>query len=286
MDGQSTFDAVFLGDFLEAFKKLLGDGVDKISQSLTPDYICRNICMFDGQYAAFERFKVLNFLVPSMRDQVYESWAADLKAAAREALDIVDNPLLTIDYLLRWRAAFEVATYGMIEDIRTCAPERSLSMDTELHDLMLRMPADVRSCGKVASQAITILLPKLAMTPNANTMLPMGAPTFAHSAAKLLRPKLGKMRQTINQLLKRTNAIRSGSWQDRRLFASTDPSWINFIENELNDQNTFPENIFDRKQIHQSWEDFKGGNLHLGFSLDSLLTFGFIHKHYGKGSIA
>ncbi len=286
MKGNTAFDSVLLGDFLEAFKKLLGDGVDSLEQATTPEHICQSICTLDGQYAAFEKLKVLDFLIPSLRDQVYESWVSKLKSAAKEALETVDNLPLSIDYLLRWRAAFEVATYGMIEDIRCCAPERSLSMDTELHDLILSMPADIRNSGQVATQAITLLMPKLAMTPNANTMLPMGAPAWAHAAAKIMRPKVGKVRQTINQMMKRTSAIRSGSWQDRRLFASTDPIWIEFIEKELNEQETFPDSIFDREKIHITWKKIRGGDLQYGFSLDSLLTFGFIHKHYGSGTIA
>jgi hypothetical protein len=215
-----------------------------------------------------------------------EKWRSSLLTAISDALEVSSELPVSIDYLLRWRAAYEVATYGMIEDVRSFASERSLSMDTELHDLMLSMPEKVRKNGGISQKAMLLLAPQLAGIRNANTALPMGAPDWSHRMVKVIRPGLGRMRRRFNHLLGITSATLSSSWTDCRLLAATDESWAEFIKKELFDEEALPDTIFNRGMVEKLWSEFRAGNFDLGFSLDSLLTFAIIHKRYGSGLLS
>jgi hypothetical protein len=89
----------------------------------------------------------------------------------------------------------------------------------------------------------------------------------------------------MNFWLKRDAAVLSSSWMDLRLLATTDERWTTFIQDVLADPAAFPDSIFDRAVVQSMWNRFRSGDFTLGFSIDSLLVFGLIHKYYGNGNI-
>lgn len=280
-----AYDGVLLGDFLEAFQKLLGEHVELLGPRPGPSDFCDHVLTLDGHYSAAEKLAVLQFVREPLRKRVYEAWRADLMAAAGEALQVSSEVSVAVDYFLRWRAAYEVATYGMIEDIRSLAPERSLSMDNELHDLMLSIPGGQRGYGRVALAALKRLCPELAHIRNANTLLPADAPYWCHKTVKWVRPRLGRARQAFNRKFGVTNAVMASSWTDCRLLGATDPDWIRYFESILGDPSALPESMFDAAQVQQAWRRYRAGELTLGFSINSLLTFGIIHRRFGSGEL-
>lgn len=280
------YDSVLLGDFLEAFQKLFGDDADSLPEGISAEGLYEHIFQLDGKYASHDAGSGLAFLLPSVRDRVFEEWRVQLLATIREALEVTSELPLTIDYLLRWRAAYELATYCMIEDVRSYGPERCLSMDNELYDLMLSMPAKIRKGGRLSPAAIRRLAPRLAHVQNANTMLPASAPHWCHKAVKVVRPKVGTLRRKFNYAFGITGAAMSSSWSDCRLLAAKDQSWIEYIEDRLFDQEGLPDTIFDRKVVEGLWKEFRAGNFSRAFSLDSLLTFALVHKRYGSGVLS
>jgi hypothetical protein len=280
------YDAAMLGDFLEAFQKLLGNNIDSLGPSPGPEGLFNHILSLDGQYAVRSCEEGLRFLIPEIRGRVLDEWRDSLLPAIKESLEVSQELPVSVDYLLRWRAAYEVATYGMIEDLRAYGPERSLSMDTRLHDLMLTIPGEQRKSGMISKRAMVRLAPQLSGIRNANTALPMAAPAWSHKMAKVIRPRLGRMRRRINHLFGITNAALSSSWTDCHLLAATDESWAQFIESRLFDNNALPDTIFDQGMVKGVWKEFRAGNFELGFSIDSLLTFAIIHKQYGSGGLS
>jgi hypothetical protein len=279
------YDSVLLGDFLEAFQKLLGENVESLGQKPSAGDLCDHVLTLDGQYSASEKMGVLKYIREPLRKRVFEAWRSDLMEAATEALEVSGELPASVDYFLRWSAAYEVATYGMIEDVRSFAPERSISMDNELHDLMLSIPAAQRNKGRISLEALKHLAPQLGYIQNANTMLPANAPYWCHKAVKMIRPRLGKAKQLFNRKFGITNSVMASSWTDLRILASTDGEWIKFIDSILSDSAAFPDSIFDTRAIQSAWQRYRAGELHLGFSIDSLLTVGIIHKYYGSGVI-
>jgi len=286
LGGDLDYDSVLLGDFLEAFQKLLGGDARSPGPRPDPSALCDQVLNLDGHYSASQKMGVLQFVREPLRSRVFEAWRSDLMLAATEALQVSSEYPASVDYFLRWRAAYEVATYGMIEDVRSLAPERSLSMDNEIHDLMLSIPARQRMHGRIAIEALKRLCPELARIRNANTMLPAHAPYWCHKTVKLVRPRLGAARQAFNRRFGITNAVMASSWTDCRLLGATDPQWIGFFEAILCDPAAIPGSIFDAAQIREVWRRYRAGELPLGFSIDSLLTFGIIHKHFGSGELA
>lgn len=279
-----NYDSVLLGDFLEAFQKLLGENVESLGRKPSAENLCDHVLTLDGQYSASEKMGVLQYIREPLRKRVFDAWRSDLMAAATEALEVSGELPASVDYFLRWSAAYEVATYGMIEDIRSFAPEKSISMDNELHDLMLSIPAAQRNKGRISLEALKHLSPQLGYIQNANTMLPANAPYWCHKAVKMIRPRLGKAKQMLNRKLGITSVM-SSSWTDLRLLASTDGEWIKFIDSILSDSAAFPDSIFETSAIQSAWQRYRAGELHLGFSIDSLLTVGIIHKNYGSGEL-
>ena len=286
LDNDVAYDSVLLGDFLEAFQKLFGDNADTIPDGIGAEGLLDHVFQLDGKYATHDIDSGLAFLLPSVRRRVLEEWRAQSLADVREALDVVRDLPLAIDYLLRWRAAYELPTYCMIEDVRSFASEKCLSMDNELHDLMLSMPAKIRKSGELSPAATRRLAPRLARVQNANTLLPTSAPGWCHKAVKRVRPKIGTLRRRFNYAFGITGGAMSSSWSDCRLLAAKDGGWIDYIEARLFDPEGLPDTIFDRRAVQQLWRDFRGGNFALGFSLDSLLTFALVHKHYGSGTLS
>lgn len=285
VDPALKYDGVLLGDFLEAFQKLLGEKVDALGPRTTPEALCDHVLTLDGQYAASEGLLTLDCLREPLRARVKDAWRADLLPAAKEALSVSSELPVSVDHFLRWRSAFEVATYGMIEDIRSVAPERSISMDNKLHELMCTIPAGYRRNGRLSLEALKILNRELVVIPNANTMLPAQAPYWCHKTVKWIRPRLGRARQRFNRKFGITGAVLASSWTDLRLLAATDPDWTSFIGAILGDPAALPGELFDTARVQDTWRRYRAGELRLGFAINSLVTFGIIHKHFGSGEL-
>ena len=50
------------------------------------------------------------------------------------------------------------------------------------------------------------------------------------------------------------------------------------IEDLITDEDIFPSDIFDLKQIQKTWNEYLMGNISLQFEIEALLSFGNLHK--------
>jgi hypothetical protein len=280
-------DSALLGDFLEAFAKLLGSSqAASIPASASTCDLVDGIARLDKEFPPdmIERMGAL--LRPEVRDQVLPAWRADLTQSLEEALALTPTRPLALDLLLRWREAPTVLTFGMIQDVRSRIAERSLSMCTQMHDLMLSMPGDVRDSGRLHPLALQRLAPSLALLPDANTMLPAGTPKALRSWVAKTRFRVGRLRRKTAVSAGRVERRTAGSWPSVDVKAVLDPVWRARFEDVINDPSAIPPDLFDLDAVQASWKRFADGDGHEWRPVVNLLAFGQAHRRFGDGSLA
>ena len=118
----------------------------------------------------------------------------------------------------------------------------------------------------------------LTLIPDANTFLPPFFPNSIGSFIEKARPTLGRIKRGIVPNPKNKPYLKtSGSWVLMQEMYRKDSQYRRKIEEVINSNNIFPDDIFDTPQIKKTWEEYLAGNTNLHFEIDALLSFGTLN---------
>ena len=148
--------------------------------------------------------------------------------------------------------------------------------DKDLHQLLEIMPSAVRCQKNLGSRLVNHLCPRAALIPNANSMLPLLFPMFAHSLSKTMRPKLGKIRRFLFSNTHQTTA----SWSHLPLLYARHPAWQKQIENRLLDDSSLPSEIFNRSAVELCWREFCAGDITRHADIEKLLGLAILSSFF------
>lgn len=97
-----------------------------------------------------------------------------------------------------------------------------------------------------------------------------------------MRPILGGLRRRW-KTSRSSGPIQStsGSWLLTHELYRKDTAYRERVANTLNNPDCFPEEIFDRARIKETWNEYLAGNIDRHFEIASLLTYGTLQQQLG-----
>jgi hypothetical protein len=270
-----SVDAAILGDFCEAFSKLCSSvRPDQKAVWSTKEFVN----YFDQRplpnYRPGNRSGTLKLLQKDFSQAAQKDLAAAIASRYESVVDVADDPLIVGDYFFRWQNAACIPTFQMFNDVRSAGMERNLMFDKELQQLLEIMPSEIRSSKNLGSKIVHKLCPQAAWVPNANSLLPLHLPLTAHAFAKIMRPKLGKIRRKLFS----NNYKTTDSWQHLPLLYSKQPTWKQRIEENLLDNSLLPRDVFDHTAIASCWHHFCDGDISRHGDIERLFGLGELQR--------
>lgn len=267
-----------LGDLLENFSKHYFYFPQKSPLSFTPD----NMVDIFFQYAPY-RIKDLSRIGrhfnKEIREDLKEQYRASIKEYASSIWDVSEDYADRLDTFLRWANVGVTPTYNMITCLWPLAMERNISLDNEVHELLLKIPSALKGKGVLHRWILYRLNKKLLFVPDANTFLPLFVPNIAKNLAKRVRPWLGKFRRSRKQKRFGEPVLStSGSWLLMHELYRKDGRYREQIETMIFDRNIFFPDLFDLEEIRKTWKAYLAGNIELHFEVEALRSFGSLIK--------
>ncbi len=267
---QFDTDAFILGDFCEAFSKLLC-ATDNVGPNMwTPEEFAQK---FDAirlpLYRPCDRIRTLSLFRPGIRSTVEDALRQEIQDRFSDAFDVSNDPLVVADYYLRWESAPTAPTFYMFLDVRATARERNIMFDQGVHCLLETMPAEVRTAN-LGARVIRCLAPPAARVPNSNTLLPLCWPSRLHSLSRKIKPYLGKLRR---RLIGDTHYT-TGSWPKLPVLYLTQDAFRHHFQRTLNSGILFDCNMFDPDAVRRSWSAFLDGDLQRAPDVEKLAQLG------------
>lgn len=259
--------AGMLGDFCEAFSKLLfrmpavghlGDADDFLRE-------------FDRlplpSYSPAHPERTLRLLAADVRGHAMADLRDTIRARFEQMRLVSPEQDAVGDYFFRWQSAACHVTFQMFLDLRSAGPERNLMFDTGMLDLLARMPAGIRAHARVGAHVVGKLNRAVALVPDANSLLPPGAPGFLHRFSKNMRPRLGRLKRRFFSDTYRTTA----SWPHLPLLMQRDPTWKRRIESMLFEGPLSTSALIDQDQVRVAWDEFREGDISRRHDLENLI---------------
>jgi hypothetical protein len=283
---QDSCGEFLLGDLLENFNKhyfrLEPDILQKFSPAAAEDVLYRL-----APYRVRDPSRLGTYFNGEVRDKLKRLYKGALDEYASSLQDVSDDPADCLDTFLRWANVGVTPTYNMITCIRPLASERNICLDNGLNELSLTIPSSVRGKGILHKWTLYHLNKKLLLLPDANTFMPPFVPQRAKALAKKIRPWLGKMRRhNIGTPVQKPQLATSGSWLLMHEMYRKDQHYRKQIEDLIYDPCIYPEEIFDREAIRESWQEYLNGKIELHFEIVALKSFGSLNKLIPSGGIA
>lgn len=264
-------DGFLLGDFGEAFSKLLCDPVGESHGPLPPAHFAG---AYDNLrpvwYRPVNRQATLSLLQPEYRAVAEAALRRDILERYEEIRSASADPLIVGDQFFRWDSVASMPTFLMVLDLRSVVPERNLMFDRDIHELLEVLPSRIRNGANFGAQLIKKLNPRAAWVPSSNTLLPLFWPPAAHRFAKKCRPILGKARR----LLFGKSYLTSGAWHIKSAFYAADPEWHRYCDEMLSDPHLFGSEIFAHKAVVSCWKAFLAGDEGRVADVEKLLHLG------------
>jgi hypothetical protein len=264
---------ILLGDFLEAFSKLLCSVEGTGNEIWQPGEFYE---VFDTlhlpSYRPHDRAAILSLLNRDVRDDVVAAMKRDLMERYERVRTVSNDPLIVADMFLRWECAATAPTFSMFLDLRSVSQERNLMFDKDLQELLEVLPSSIRARGNFGPLIINELQPKAAKVLNSNSLLPVCWPPAVHRFSKKCKPVLGSLRRLM---LGRTHQT-TGSWQGKEVLYEQDAQWRNYFNEIFRDTALFDEELFDHDAIRQCWRSFCSGNGKLANSVEKMVEIGIL----------
>ncbi|MBN1974570.1 MAG: hypothetical protein JW787_13100 [Sedimentisphaerales bacterium] len=279
---QYQSDSAFLGDFCEAFSKLLCNVEKNRTRIWSPDEFVEE---FDNlhlaNYKPTNTELTLNLLNPLIKKEVENHVRKDIIDRYQAICTVSHDPKIIADHFFRWQGAQTCPTFSMFLDLRSSAPERSLMFDKDVHELIEILPSDIRDQANFGTKLVRKFLPAAAKIVNSNSLLPAYYPPKLHAIAnKHARPIFGKIKRLFLGNSYKTTA----SFPMKSLLYLKDPEWNTFIKQTLHNSSLYDENIFDHGAISKCWERFNQGDIAMANDIEKLLQIGLIKQIKNKGT--
>ena len=223
----------------------------------------------------------------SVRKRIRAAYLDVVQEVVNQLRHVSDDDADRFDTLLRWAAVSVTYTYNMFFNIRALGRERNICFDNELDDLSVQLPASVRGKHLLHRLILDNLRPRLALIPDANDLLPPVAPQALKALTKKLRPVLGRCRRgLLHRDRSRPVLATSGSWTLMHELYRKDPRYQARLDALFHDEDAFPGELFDRRQVLSAWDEYKSGNVSLHFDIECLLSFANLHRLIPTSGIA
>ena len=260
-------DAAVLGDLGEAFSKLCFTTPDDTSY-FDPDAFLEHFDEFPLEnYRPSGREGTLALMTRDARDVAVPSLRNRIAARYATLWDAVTDPLARGDLFFRWQRVSCHATFQMFFDVRSAGPERNIMFDREVHGLLERIPASLRSGKRLGARIIRQLHLPVSLVPDANSMLPLAAPAAAHKFMKTARPYFGKVKRRLVSDTYHTTA----SWPHLPLLMQRDDAWRRRIEELLFQSPLADATFLDQAAVAATWRAFLAGALDRHNDIERLL---------------
>jgi hypothetical protein len=274
-------DTFLLGDLGEAFSKLFCSA-DKVGSRLwTPEEFAN---VFDSirlpLYRPQNRADTLSVLKPGVRADIEDAIRREILERYRKVASVSEDPLIVGDYCFRWESAPTLPTFYMFLDLRSTAAERNILFDPDVHELLERLPARMRSDMNLGARLIYRLQPLAGWVPNANSLLPMCWPSAAHKMSRRIKPVFGRLRRALLGDTYRT----TGSWPKRSALYLGDAAWRCRFEDTLKNGDWFDPELFDRDAIRGCWQAFVGGDHRRAGDVEKLAQLGLMQNLAQSGA--
>jgi hypothetical protein len=272
---QFEVDAFLLGDLCEAFSKLFCDG-DKVPPAVwtTSEFVRSHDAIRLPLYRPERKEEILSLFNPKIRSEVGQSIEAQIARRFELVRGRADDPLIIGDLAFRWESVGLLPTFFMFLDLRSAAAERNLMFDPEIHALLQRLPARMRSGCNLGAQLIRRLAPRAAWVVNSNSLVPMCWPPVLHKSARRLKPWFGKMRRAIIGASHRT----TGSWQERAQLYLSDVHWRGAVELAQRQVENLSPELFDLESVRNAFLKFFQGDLRRSGEIEKLLQLGLLNE--------
>ncbi len=268
----------FLGDLLENFNKHYFSLPDGNSLTYNPQNMM-GILHSCVPYSIRDTHRLGVHFRKEIRKNIEKIYRDALEDYAKSLVDVSEDDADRLDTFLRWADVSVTPTFNMITCLRTLAGERNIFFDNEVNEISLKIPSMVRGAGLLHRWTLHYLNRILTLIPDANTFLPPVFPKSFGILTKKIRPTLGRIRRGIVPKSKSKPVLKtSGSWLLTHEMYRKDPQYRKRIENLIVDENVFPSEIFDFKQIKNTWNEYLAGNISLHFEVGALLSFGNLHR--------
>ena len=266
-------DVFFLGDFCEAFSKLLCS-VEKRRRNLwTPEEFARD---FDQvrppEYRPKNRDRTLSLLNSRIRGEVETSLSQDIVRRYKSMSGASIDPRIIADQFSRSESAATISSFFMFLDVRSVAAERNLMFDKDVHALLETLPSHLRDGANLGALLVKRLAPRASKVVNSNSLLPICWPLAAHKLSKKCKPIMGKARRFILGDSYRT----TGAWPEKAVLYVTDPIWRNYFDKELAGDELFRDDLFDRDRVHGCWRALVNGEREFAGDIEKLVQFGIL----------
>lgn len=266
-----------LGDLLENFNKHYFNISDNRRLPFNPDKIHEIFNYVPSTIK--DKYRVGIHFNKDIRKTLEEQYNVALKEYAKSLLDVSEDDADRFDTFLRWADVSTTYTYNMMTCMWPLAKERNICFDNDLNELSLKIPSDLRGKGILHKWTLYHLYKALLLIPEANSFLPPIFPKQLQQLSKKIRPKLGQARRSL--AMKGNNKpilTTSGSWLLSHEMYRKDKQYREWIEDIIVDKNIFPQEIFDSKQIEETWREFIEGNINIKVEIEALISFGSLHK--------
>jgi hypothetical protein len=268
-------DAFILGDFCEAFSKLLcSEEMDKNRVFRPEEFVANFDAMRPKLYRAMDRGRTLSLLNPAIRAEVENALARDMVKRYETIYEESNDPRILADRFSRSDSAATISTFFMFFDVRSAAAERNIMFDPDVQELLETMPARAREERNLGAQLVKRFCAPAGRVINSNSLLPICWPLSAHKFSKKCKPLLGRARRMV---LGRSHKT-TGAWPDKASLYVSDPQWRDYVENVINDGDLFPSEIFDHAQVQLAWRDLKDGKRERAGDIEKVLQLGLLGR--------
>ena len=267
---------VYLGDFLESLKKLIGFNNKVIKEIKSPNDLLSKLFDLD-EYSSSLRYSTLDVFIKSVRVELETEFRNKIFEVANECFEATKDIALSIDLFLRWSRAYEISTWGMWEDIRLVSSDRNIIWDNNFYNFLLTLNRIERTKSRYNIKLLNIISRKLIDIPDANYFLP---PRYNDNYIKLMkyiRKEMGKVRRKI--LTKMGHPPYSGqhSWQNSDYLNINDPIWKNFIIEKINCSLEL-ENSFNKDFVKKALNNYFSGDFRYSFIIYSLINYAVLFE--------
>lgn len=271
----------YLGDFAEAFSKLLCDVGPGNGSPFSLEQFSNG---FDRlpliPYRPLNRRGTLQLLQPNVARQA----EAELQQCIRQRFlllaDAAKDRKIFADFFFRWADASAQPTFQMFLDVRSVGPERNLMFDTDVQSLLEILPSSIRDSTGFGAAVVCALHERAGRVADSNTLLPLIVPKPFHRLSRKVRPLVGRARRAFGSNTYRTTA----SWSLlTRLYAS-DRRWRGEFESILLNDQLFDPDIFNLPEIASAWRRFVAGQDKDYQDLENLWSFGIVQESALAGS--
>jgi len=203
---------------------------------------------------------------------IYESVNSIIEESRKHARNCYNQYEYFVFYFL-----FKHFTFLNELCIRPFIEERRVVLDTDLFDLYLEMPPELRFNGRIFKKALNRIDPKIARIPNANTGVSPVVPEYIEWGIEIGEKLFNKVRPGDLSYPFDTQ----GSWPNRSELIRHNEKMKQLIWDIIHDEESIDTEIFNKSALIDVFDQHMKYQNDFTWFLYLVLTFGVWYKKYG-----